>query len=716
MLRALAFHGFKLIARKRPLLQKWIVRMSESRPTVSIVLPTYNRAKFIGQAVTSALGQTYDDIEVLVVDDGSVDDTSDIIGTFSDPRLKYIKLTSNSGRSSARNRGLQRARGDYIAFLDSDDYYLPQKIEMQVQFLNEHPDVDMVYTASACVDTDDRPIQYFYRAPVSGKIYNEIAFFKPLTITLPTVMLRRGVLTKVGSFDEQMERFEDTDFWRRIAKHFKIAGIDEVTCHIRSHQGNHISSFEPESFKRAIAYYVEKVFREDRDIDPLIVGAGARRLHELYGSALLGMPGAKQLAVELQQKGQAYFEPLVSIIIPVFNGGNYLSQAIDSALAQTYKNIEVVVVNDGSNDGGETERIALSYGERIRYFVKPNGGCSSALNRAVQEARGQYISWLSHDDLLAPMKIERQVGFLAQQPDPSCCIVYGDYSVFAGARGVWSNSPACVMPPVKPENFRYFLTTHNILHGCTLLIPKRAIERHGMFDEDLQTVLDFDLWFKLAKTERFLFLPGVVVHSRAHPDQDTNRKRGIHMREANELLARFVDELSADEVRTGSSRALVHGYYVIAQTLRRRNFSAAASHALAVAERTARTAFDDPAIKANGSADGANEALTSLFALARRTVELEATLQISETGQGQSDARNSEYESAALPLPVSEHLGVKSIALRVARVCINSQFFGSAVRTVAKSPSMQMMARSAARRLPLSTQHRLASIWHRYRI
>jgi glycosyltransferase involved in cell wall biosynthesis len=431
------------------------------------------------------------------------------------------------------------------------------------------------------------------------------------------------------------------------------------------------------------------------------------------------MPGAKQLALELQQKGQAYFKPLVSIIIPVFNGGNYLSQAIDSALAQTYKNIEVVVVNDGSNDGSETERIALSYGERIRYFAKPNGGCASALNRAVQEARGQYISWLSHDDLLAPMKIERQVAFLAQQPDPSACIIYGDYSVFAGARGVWSNSPACVMPSVKPENFRYFLTTQNILHGCTLLIPKRAIERHGMFDEGLQTVLDFDLWFKLAKTERFLFLPGVVVHSRAHPDQDTNRKRDIHMQEANELLARFVDELSAEEVRAGSSHTLVHGYYAIAQTLRRRNFFAAASHALEVAERAARATFDDSVTKANGivaSADGANEALTSLFALARRAVELEATLQVSKTGQGQSDARNSEYESAALPLPVPEHRGAKRIVLRVARVCINSQFFGSAVRTVAKSPSMQMMARRVARRLPVTTQYRLASIWHRYRI
>jgi hypothetical protein len=227
-----------------------------------------------------------------------------------------------------------------------------------------------------------------------------------------------------------------------------------------------------------------------------------------------------------------------------------------------------------------------------------------------------------------------------------------------------------------------------------------------MFDEGLQTVLDFDLWFKLAKTERFLFLPGVVVHSRAHPDQDTNRKRDIHMQEANELLARFVDELSAAEVRAGSSYTVVHGYYAIAQTLLRRNFSAAASHALAVAERMTRTAFYDYANSGGAaSAHEANEALESLFALARRTVESEVTLQVP------SDGRDSQHKSVAL----LEHRGVKRIVLSVVSVCMNNQFFRSAVRMVAESPSMQMMARRVARRLPLSTQYRLASIWQRYR-
>ena len=91
--------------------------------------------------------------------------------------------------------------------------------------------------------------------------------------------------------------------------------------------------------------------------------------------------------------------PLISIVIPVYNGSNYLREAIDSALRQTYKNIEVLVINDGSNDNGATARIAKSYGKKIRYFEKPNGGVATALNMGIQKMRGEYFSWLSHDDL-----------------------------------------------------------------------------------------------------------------------------------------------------------------------------------------------------------------------------------------------------------------------------------------------------------------------------
>ena len=99
--------------------------------------------------------------------------------------------------------------------------------------------------------------------------------------------------------------------------------------------------------------------------------------------------------------------PLVSIIIPVYNGSNYLKKAIDSALSQTYKNIEIIVVNDGSKDDGATEQVALSYGDKINYYLKENGGVSSALNFGISKMKGDYFSWLSHDDEYTQTKIEK---------------------------------------------------------------------------------------------------------------------------------------------------------------------------------------------------------------------------------------------------------------------------------------------------------------------
>ena len=108
------------------------------------------------------------------------------------------------------------------------------------------------------------------------------------------------------------------------------------------------------------------------------------------------------------------FNPKISIIVPVYNGANYLKEAIESALAQTYKNIEIIVVNDGSNDAGLTEKTALSFGNKISYFSKPNGGTSSALNLGIKNMTGEYFSWLSHDDTYYPNKLKAQINVLSK--------------------------------------------------------------------------------------------------------------------------------------------------------------------------------------------------------------------------------------------------------------------------------------------------------------
>lgn len=266
--------------------------------------------------------------------------------------------------------------------------------------------------------------------------------------------------------------------------------------------------------------------------------------------------------------------PKVSIIIPVYNGSDFLSEAIDSALLQTYRNIEILVVNDGSTDGGATERIAYAYGDRVRYFSKINGGVASALNLGIENMSGEYFSWLSHDDLYTADKIERELDFLSimQSSDRDKTIVYSDYVVFTSDQ---NQAIPVAMRGVEPENFRYWITIENSLHGCTLLIPRTAFEDVGVFNEQLRTTQDYDLWFRMATRYRFVHLDSYLVKARSHEQQGTVAMSAIVQTEGNALLSNFVNGLSEDELRGPSRQELIVAYSEIASSLWYRGYTGA---------------------------------------------------------------------------------------------------------------------------------------------
>lgn len=261
----------------------------EINPKVSVVIPTYNRGKYLGDAVRSVLAQSFIDFEVIVIDDGSTDDTDAVIKEIHDNRLIYERQ-ANRGRSNARNHALRIARGAYITFLDSDDLYLPDKLQLQVSYLDNHPSVGMIYTSALCINDLGVALSHSYEATVSGHIYNEIAFFTPVTITLPTVMVRREVFDRVGGFDEQMHRFEDTDMWRRIAKYYWIEAIPEYTCALRTHGDNSLAAQDPDYIKIALNYYASKIIREDCEFSMLLRRKGLAGIYMYYGQALQTVP------------------------------------------------------------------------------------------------------------------------------------------------------------------------------------------------------------------------------------------------------------------------------------------------------------------------------------------------------------------------------------------------------------------------------------------
>lgn len=239
---------------------------------------------------------------------------------------------------------------------------------------------------------------------------------------------------------------------------------------------------------------------------------------------------------------------LVSIVIPAYNASNYLREAIDSALNQTYSNTEIIVVNDGSPDNGATRSVAESYGDKIRYFEKPNGGCASALNYGIQKMRGKWFSWLSHDDLYVPQKIETLLDLVDRYSIDSSSTVLCCNDLIMGPSGnvtknIFNNSTG-VLPPVQAFSETLNKKTFN---GCGLLIPQNILDNVGVFRTDYKHLLDRELWMRIAiNGYSYCFCDEPLVISRVHNQQVTVKAQDLLYREEETLISEYIDLIYND--------------------------------------------------------------------------------------------------------------------------------------------------------------------------
>jgi len=199
---------------------------------VSIILPTYNRASCIGAAVESIIRQTYPAWELLVIDDGSVDDTEEIVMGFasSDDRVRYRRQPRNHGVSAARNEGIRQARYDYIAFQDSDDIWHSDKLEKQMRVFAKRPQAGLVYCGIRGTGHDGRPILIpdaeMDRGLLQGDLYSLL--LQGNVIDCPAAVIRRECTDKCGGFDETLSCLEDWELFLRIAAEYEIGYVDEA--------------------------------------------------------------------------------------------------------------------------------------------------------------------------------------------------------------------------------------------------------------------------------------------------------------------------------------------------------------------------------------------------------------------------------------------------------------------------------------------------------
>ncbi|MCD6419547.1 MAG: glycosyltransferase [Synergistetes bacterium] len=205
-----------------------MVKEKNVNPKVSVIIPTYNRSDLVVKAVDSVLSQTYGDFELIVVDDGSEDDTSDIVMRYNDERLIYIRYVRNRGPSAARNSGIRLSRGEYVAFLDSDDEWLPEKLERQIEVMEKSsPDVGVVYTGYLQMLGEESVVSPFLSVveKVEGDLHAEIV--RGDFILISSALVRKKCLEEVGGFDEYLMGPEVWDLWLRVTKKCLFKFINE---------------------------------------------------------------------------------------------------------------------------------------------------------------------------------------------------------------------------------------------------------------------------------------------------------------------------------------------------------------------------------------------------------------------------------------------------------------------------------------------------------
>ncbi len=428
-------------------------------PKVSIIIPVYNCELYIDQAIESVLNQTYTDYEIIVINDGSTDNTHQVL----QPYMKKIRYFSqeNKGLSATRNQGIKMAKGKLISLLDADDLFLYYKLQEQVAIFEAEPSIGLVQSGWRVVNEKGEKIEDVKPWHKSPEL-DLVTWLKWKATNPSGMMFRKEWLERVNGFNEDLRRLEDFDIVIRLA----LAGCQatwfpKVAVCYRQHRGNMTRNLLAQ-------IEVEEKILDELFSNPNLPGKIQHLEKELrYGSLiwncwrLYKTGNFSEMATYLQkslsytsdpptvaictwielftkldsQEGNQFnaysfsqlpqwkklisniFNPVVprvSVIIATYNNAHYILEAIASIFNQTYTSYEIIVIDDGSTDN--TRQVLEPYLDKIRYLYQENKGVSHARNLGLEMARGEFISFLDADDFFLPDKLAKQVAVFDAHP------------------------------------------------------------------------------------------------------------------------------------------------------------------------------------------------------------------------------------------------------------------------------------------------------------
>lgn len=482
---------FHLFAEKR-------VEINQDLPLVSVVTACYNHGKFIPEMLDSVLNQTYRNFEVIIVDDGSTDNTAEMLKGISLNQVKVIH-TENRGPAHARNLAVQHARGDLIFNLDADNKIAPSLIEKCVALFQSRPNAGIVYSDLVYIGHRSGP---FHLPDFSLE-----EMLKANCIDASACFRKADWATTGGYSPAFKNAYEDFDFWLSILELGReVHKIKEPLTFYRT-------------YENCDDCRSERTKKNPGQVEEVILLAFQRH-RELYKKV-------PEIYHDFSEKERQYYErkkptlndatsPVFSIVTPTNNRPQLLRRAIASVLSQSFSDFEQIIIDDANSR--ETEELIRSYGDqRLKYIAHPKpSGAGAAYNTGMRQARGKFINFLDDDDEYLPGILQKiHDAFLTSSGNPGY-IWTGITRVMDTENGE-EHLTTQVWPEVFPTREDGLTIATAIGNGYGFSIRRECVEAIGEYDTTLTTGQDTDFLIRLAKRFEFRTIPEVLVKIHHHP-------------------------------------------------------------------------------------------------------------------------------------------------------------------------------------------------------
>ncbi|MGA2297763.1 MAG: glycosyltransferase, partial [FCB group bacterium] len=485
----------------------------EKEPKVSIIIPCFNQGEFLSEAVQSVVQQSYQDLELLIVNDGSPDNTSEVAKALTEKypgkRIRLIEK-KNGGLSDARNAGISAAKGKYILPLDADDKLHHDYLLETIPILDSHKDISIVYV-------DEQNFGLKSNTHVKGVA--SVSELKKYNVHDYCTIYRKEVWEKNGGYSPAMFLGgEDWNFWLGAAKNgFKSYHHSKPlffyrnrentmvaeTLSLIEHVKSHIVFHHPELFTPEEKIQAENIIKSMPDS----IKAKFNKIYEKF-------PENKVLN---DIKSFIVAKPLVSVIIPTYNRPELLKNAINSVLSQTFQDFEIIVINDCGTDISNVIQSFNTY--KIKYVRhETNKGLAAARNTGIANSTGKYISYLDDDDLYYPEHLQTLVEFLENN----------DFQVaYTDSYNAKQIIKVGVLQTISRElvysrDFNLAqLMVNNYIPVLCIMHEKKCLEKCGLFDEQLSSHEDWDLWIRMGLHFPFSHIKKVTCEFSSRDDGST---------------------------------------------------------------------------------------------------------------------------------------------------------------------------------------------------